>query len=323
MATNPNLKERGKIDISNIILPEDTPETDLPRTVPGMAAMRMAQGQDVKKELERLKGERGVNLVRLEQLHEVSGRKRSLSTDEYDSLRENLRNNPLITPITVSKRADGDWDIISGNNRVDIYRELGRKEIAVYEVEVKEGEGDVKAFYANLLHPSLPDFEKYMRFKNRMKEAGMTPRQMAADSGIKESTINALMTFERLPEGAINILKNDPWCVGVNAVEDFAKITEKGRGAQVIDAIALLSSDKKLTQSNAIKLAASDSVPAKSAKPAPIINTFKIGRLKFAQVRGIENDIRISCGNEEDRAELQKKIEVLIESHIAGKKTSQ
>jgi ParB family chromosome partitioning protein len=52
----------------------------------------------------------------------------------------------------VSKRQDGDWDIISGNNRVDIYRELGRTEIAVFEVEATKEEGDISAFYANLLH---------------------------------------------------------------------------------------------------------------------------------------------------------------------------
>jgi ParB family chromosome partitioning protein len=169
MASNLSLKDRAKMIGKNIVVSDDENESSSPVTVPGMTAMRMAQGQELKNELARLRNERGVNLVPLDQLHSVPGRKRNLSTDEYDALRENLRNNPLITPITVSKNLDGGWNIISGNNRVEIYRELGKKEIAVYEVEVKDGEGDVKAFYANLLHPSLPDFEKYLRFKNRME----------------------------------------------------------------------------------------------------------------------------------------------------------
>jgi ParB family transcriptional regulator, chromosome partitioning protein len=315
MATNLSLKERAKLIGKNIVVADDSDSED-PTTVPGMTAMRVAQSQELKKELERLKGERGVNLIQVDQLYEVEGRRRSLSEDEYAALRDNLRKNPLITPITISKRNNGGWNIISGNNRVAIYRELGIKEIPAYEMEIKDGEGDVKAFYANLLHPSLPDFEKFRRFKIRMEETGMSAREMAAESGIKEDAINALMTFSRLPKEALNILTDNPWCVGVNAVRDFAKIAGSGRAKQVVEAITLLATNKEVTQSAAIKLALSDPKQTSEEKQKPTINIFKLGRMKFAQVRGIQNDIRISCENQEDRAELQKKIEALIKAHI-------
>lgn len=311
-----SMKERSAGINRNLMVEDNTPDTP-PVTVPGMSGMLYAQSRERQQELDRLKSERGVNLVPLNRLHEVEGRKRHLSAEEYAELRDNLRHNQLITPATVSKRPDGDWDIISGNNRVEIYRELGREEIAVYEIEVAEGEGDAKAFYANLLHPSLPDFEKYLGFKKRMKETGMDARKMAAESGISEKRISDFMAFDRLPNEALAILSEGKSAlqIGVTAALEFAKLAESGRGAQVLIALSALNTTPEMTQHQAVKLATSGQTK-NAPKPIATTNVFKLGKMKYAEVRGIDGSIRISLSDADDRAGLQEKIEKLINDHI-------
>lgn len=328
--TRPSLKERAAAVGRNVLM-SDHVEPDAnsaAMTVPGATGMLHAKALELQNEINRLKGERGVNLAPINRLHEVPGRKRKLTPDEYAELRENLRSNPLITPVTVSKRQDGDWDIISGNNRVDIYRELGRTEIAVFEVEATKEEGDISAFYANLLHPSLPDYEKYIGFKRRMEVSGLNIRDTARESGINEKLLYKIMSFDKLPSNALEVIKENPACMGASAAEKFVKMVDKVGVDVVCSAILELAVNPDRTEESAVSSvvdeAAKKAAPKQDAKKVSDVrsNTFKLGRLKFATVSSVKNDMRISFGSEEDREELQQKIEDLIFSHIEEKKRS-
>jgi len=326
----PSLKERAAAVGRNVVVIDssDTGSESAAMTVPGATGMLHAKAIELQNEINRLKNERGVNLAPLNRLHEVAGRKRKLTTEEYAELRENLRNNPLITPVTVCKRSDGDWDIISGNNRVAIYRELGRAEIHVFEVQATKEQGDVSAFYANLLHPSLPDYEKYLGFKQRMEVSGLNIRDTAKESGINEKLLYKIMSFDKLPSDALAIIKENPACIGASAAEKFAKMVDRVGSDIVCSAIQELAVNPERTEESAVssvvEAAAKNAAPKESEKkPRDVTkNTFKFGRLKFATLLSVKNDLRISFGSEEDRKELQQKIEDLISSHIEGKKDS-
>ena len=326
----PSLKERAAAVGRNVVVIDssDSDTESAAMTVPGATGMLHAKAIELQNEINRLKNERGVNLAPVNRLHEVAGRKRKLTADEYAELRENLRNNPLITPVTVCKRTDGDWDIISGNNRVDIYRELGRDEIAVFEVQATKEQGDVSAFYANLLHPSLPDYEKYLGFKQRMEVSGLNVRDTAKESGINEKLLYKIMSFDKLPSEALDIIKENPSCMGASAAEKFAKMVDRVGSDIVCSAILELAVNPERTEDSAVfsvvEAAAKMAAPkAEAKKPSDVrTNTFKLGRLKFATLLSVKNDLRISFGSEEDREELQQKIEDLIFNYIEEKKRS-
>lgn len=148
-----------------------------PKTGPGIhldATARMDAAEQRAEELEALLKKAGAGSpvrIKLDQLHETPGRKRTLSDEEFAELKNNLAKNELVTPITVRPRPNGDgYDIISGHHRTKAHRELKRVDILAVISDVDDLQADLHAFYANLLHPSLPDFQKYLGFKMIQKK---------------------------------------------------------------------------------------------------------------------------------------------------------
>lgn len=311
MAKQLSLKERAASVGKNLRIIESDPNSP-PTTVPGMSGRLHAQALERQQEIDRLKGERGVNKVLLSSLHSVAGRKRKLTDDEYAELRDNLRKNELITPITICKREDGDWDIISGHNRVDIYRDLGFTEIAAYVME-NSSDADIKAFYANLLHPSLPDFEKYLGFKKHMASTGISQEQMATESGIGRSSISRLMSFDRLPEAAIEILIAHPTKLGGATANDLAKLVDQGKSDRVVEAVKNIVFND-VTQSAALAMAAKT-----EAKPAikKELEIFKIksGKSNYAEMRASEKTLRIDFKDEKKAAVFATLIYDMLKEH--------
>jgi ParB family chromosome partitioning protein len=219
----------------------EKPADKSPKTAPGMflnATQRIDAAESRVEELEAKLREAeaaGGQPIALDQLHEVPGRRRKLTPQQYSELQENLRTNPLVTPITVRKRAAGGFEIVSGNNRVAAFRELGRTHIPAALLDSDDDQAAINAFYANLLQPDLPDFEKYLGFKSIVtKHPHLTHAQIADRAGVSRSFVSQLMAFDELPQEALAILTEKPSTVGANAAQDFAALTKKGRAVQVV-----------------------------------------------------------------------------------------
>jgi len=70
--------------------------------------------------------------VDLSDLVEVEGRRRVLSQQEYAELKANIQHNKLTTPVTVRPLGGGKYEIVSGHNRVSIFKEMGLKSIPAF-----------------------------------------------------------------------------------------------------------------------------------------------------------------------------------------------
>jgi ParB family chromosome partitioning protein len=237
----------------------DKPADKTPRTAPGMflnATQRIDAAEARVEELEaKLKEADAASTTRgipLSELHEVAGRRRKLSDAEYDELKQNLRNNALVQAITVRPRAEGGYEVISGNNRVAIYRELGRTDILAVVQAMDDEQADLSGFYANLLQPSLPDFEKYLGFKRRQEYTGKNQKELAQEAGIPEQTLSDLFAFDKLPAQARTILAEKPHLLGSSAALKLALAAVAGRTDAVIDAVQRLAADPKYTQAQAV-----------------------------------------------------------------------
>jgi ParB family chromosome partitioning protein len=312
MSNKLTMKERAAGIGMNIQVTRRDPDA-APKTMPGHSLMFRAQSSEMQDEIDRLKNEQGVKKVAISRLHKVAGRQRNLTAEEYADLRENLRNNALITPVTVCKRADGDWDIVAGNNRTDVYRELGRTEIEIFEIAASLEEANVSAFYSNLLHPSLPDFEKYLGFKRRMEETGKTQDQIAAESGIGKGVISKLMSFGRLPASAIEILTLHPTKLGSSAALELAQLVEQGKAERVLTAIKEIVF-KDVSQSSAVAAAAKIETKA-TVKPEIQNLKIKAGKSTFAEIRGADSTLRISFKDEQKRVEFSAIIYDLLKKY--------
>jgi ParB family chromosome partitioning protein len=244
----------------------------------------------------------------LDVLIEVPHRRRRLTPEQFDELKGNLANNPLIHPITVQRAADGRFEIISGHNRAEVYRSLGRALIPVVVMELDADHVDRSAFYANLLQPSLSDFEKYLGFKAERDRTGHSQKQMAKDAGVSESIISMLFSFDHLPEEALLLVERRPEVIGMSCAAEMAKLCRSGRKSEVIDAVEQLV-EGRLTQKEAIRLA-SKKVAIAVARPvskAPV--RVRVGRLEFCQYQARGTSLRIEFRSEEQRAEAEAVID--------------
>ncbi len=250
--------------------------------------------------------------VPLDMLIEVPHRRRRLTPEQFDELKGNLAHNPLIHPITVQRVADGRFEIISGHNRAEVYRSLGRTLIPVVVMELDTDHVDRSAFYANLLQPSLSDFEKYLGFKAERDRTGHSQKQMAKDAGVSESILSMLFSFDHLPEEAWLLGELRREAIGMRGAAELAKLARSGRKAEVIDAMEQLV-EGRLTQKEAIRHA-SRKVALAVARPTPQAPVrVRVGRLEFCQYQSRGTSLRIEFRSEEQRIEAEAVIAAALQ----------
>jgi ParB family transcriptional regulator, chromosome partitioning protein len=251
--------------------------------------------------------------IPLDRIHEVPGRRRFMPADKYTELRENLRQNRLITPITVQVRSDGDYEIVSGHHRTDAYRELGRQTIRGVIGEGTSVEAEDGAFFANLMQSDLTDYEKYIGLKRlHSRHAKLSQAELGSRVGISASQVNALLAFDRLPAEALEVVEENKAIMGARAASELATVTEAGKSERVIEAVRKLAA-KELDQAQAVKFARS--VPAgKKAKPAGASYKVKTGKSTWCDVRMTKNIMRIEFTSEQVAEGVQEAIKSYLET---------
>lgn len=300
-------------------------ESGTPRSLETMPAQLGAfrlEAQEYQRKIEALQaqleealknGNGGIDIP-LAKLHEVKGRRRYMSPEEYRDLRENLRANELNQPIVVDMRADGEFELVSGHHRSDAYRELGRKSIrGVLRANTAENPA-VAAFYANLFQSPLTDFEKYLGFTELQRQfPGITQAQIAERSGKPESTISYLMAFRDLPDSVISTLHETPTLLGSDAASAFAKLTRSGKADKVVEAIRQLA-EGAIDQKRAIALASAEPLKEASGRPTPQIVKIRDGKKNYCQIRRTAKVLRLDFESESEAQEVMKVVQEVLEA---------
>ena len=289
-----------------------------PRTAPGQLMHLQATAASQREEIERLKAAlQGAAKAKLpvSRLHEVAGRRRKLTAEQYSELKANLEKYPLSTPVSVEERPDGDWDIVAGNNRVSIYRELGREEIEANILDIDRSLVERVAFFSNLLSPSLSDFEKYWNFKRLQEGTELTRQDLAESAGLAKSHVSRIFAFEGLPDEAKEILSQRPERLGSHAAAKLANATSVGKAVEVTEAIRRLVEDEAFTQENAVKLATARPKDSGTATRETLV--VKVGKKRFCEITTRNGMIGVKLNDESDQAEQwAKEIQAFIESKL-------
>jgi ParB family transcriptional regulator, chromosome partitioning protein len=267
----------------------------------------------LKKELSEAQQSKGAIDIPLIELHEVPGRRRHMPAEKYAELRENLRHNKLIHPVVVLARSEGGFEILSGHHRTDAFRELGRQSIRCVVGDTTSEEADEGAFFANLMQSDLTDYEKYVGLKRfQHKHAKLKQAEIAEQIGISQSYVSLLLSYDRLPDAAREILEANVGIVGATAAAELASISELGKSDRVVDAVRQVSS-RKLDQTQAIRFAR-DGDRAKAAKPVATTYKVKAGKNTWCDVRRAKNVMRIEFQSEEVAEAVQDAIKRTLET---------
>ena len=235
----------------------------------------------------------GPREVALDQLIEVPGRRRRLAVEEFEELKANLEHNPLIHPIAVRARGENQFEIVSGHNRVDAYRALGRQTIAISVVQVAEPEIDRAAFFANLLQPTLPPYEKFLGFRAEQVRTGSSQKDLAQAAGVAPDVVSRLLACADLSAEVHAILEKNPGLLGRLAIDEMVASTRAGRGQRVIEAVQLLAAGT-LNQTQAVAYARKEgSAPAPVTKRRPVVVKGRDGR-EFCRIESTANALRVT-----------------------------
>lgn len=317
-----NLAARSKAAMQRVDDAELSP-TDTPKParspVSNAGAMMIMQPQitAAEKRAESAEAKLGKALsVTLDRLVSVPGRRRKLTEEQFAQLRANLATNPLIQPIVVKRVGDDKFEVISGDNRLAAYRELGRDEIDITISSTLESEHEASraAFFANLLQPSLPDYEKYLGFKQEMMRTGHTQAELAQQAGISQTLMSGIFSFSMLPPLVAEVLSSTPSALSSFGATVFASALKSGKITDAA-AVALLKSrvDNKTTESDMLRRLVKSS-SAKPSKPTATRFTFREGRAAKCALIATANGLRIEFKNDFDREWIEAEVKQLLQS---------
>jgi len=267
-------------------------------------------------ELERDAKERPRELD-LDALVEVEGRRRALTPEQYEELRENLRTNPLIHPVTVRPLDGGRFEIVSGANRARAFRDLGRTRISVSVLTVDDNGVERAAFFANLIQSELPDYEKYQGFARERRRTGKSQEALAKEAGVSSSALSMLFAFDELPDEALRLIETRPSAMGMSCAAQLAKATPK-HGERVVEAVRRLVAGE-ITQKEAAKYAVAAAAPERRQKPPEAV-AIKAGRQEYCRYLGRAASIRIDFKSPEKRAAAEDAIAEVLRRLAAGEK---
>lgn len=289
-----------------------------PRTAPGHLMQLQATAEKQRHEIEDLKAQlqKASRAKRpIARMHEVPGRRRKLTLEQYAELKANLAKFPLANPIVLEDRSDGDWNINAGNNRVAIYRELGIEEIDSIVTNVDPELAERLGFFSNLFSPSLSDYEKYLNFQRLQQGAdALTRQEIASAAGLSGAHVSRIFSFDDLPDEAKKVLAERPERLGAEAAVQLARAAAEGRSEKVIDAIKRLVIDEKYLQKDAIK-----AVQPQKLKAAPSNQPLfvKVGRKNYCEITARNGVIGVKLRAEADRAdEWANEIRLFIEAKL-------
>lgn len=246
--------------------------------------------------------------VAIAELVIVPGRQRLLTKEEFAELKGNLAAFPLVNPVTIRALPTGGFELIAGHNRVQAYRELGRPDIEAHTIELEDAQVLPAAFYSNLLAPELPDYEKYLGFKQIQQATGKSQNELARESGLSTALISYLFSFDGLGQGAHAILSAHPHVAG-------ATLISKIKGLPFVEDALRQLAEGTITQQQALAIATNQGKSeAKVAPAAPVV--IKQGKTRVAEIsmRGATAIIKLK-----DPAALPalvKKIEEMIRAEI-------
>lgn len=305
------IKAQAEAELAKTAL--QTPST--PRTAIGQASAFQLTIAEKDRELQAMMASKSSIEIDITELHEVPGRKRSLTLEQFNDLKGNLANNPLTSPVTVRKREQGGYEIIAGHNRIQAFKDLGRTKILSVVLDFTDDEADRSAFYSNLLAPSLPDFEKYLGFSERAKKMKFTQEQLADEAGISRQLVGFLLSYDHLPADALTVLHEaeDKSILGATAAQKLASLVKLGKQDRVTDAVRKLATGE-LSQSAAVAYA-SERNTQKLRKPESIV--IRQGKKTFCSISKFTKDLRLSFSSEDDLSdELIEKIKMVIQGHV-------
>ena len=120
--------------------------------------------------------------------------------DELENLAQSIRENGILQPITVRKREDKKYELVSGERRLRAARLVGMAKIPSIVINIDDKNSAMFSIIENLQRQSLNFFEEAEAIEKLVGEYAMSREEVALKLGLAPSTVSNKLRILRLPE---------------------------------------------------------------------------------------------------------------------------
>lgn len=120
--------------------------------------------------------------------------------DELENLAQSIRENGILQPITVRKREDKKYELVSGERRLRAARLVGMVKIPSIVINIEDKNSAMFLIIENLQRQSLDFFEEAEAIEKLVGEYAMSREEVAQKLGLAPSTVSNKLRILRLPE---------------------------------------------------------------------------------------------------------------------------
>ncbi|MBR4950006.1 MAG: ParB/RepB/Spo0J family partition protein [Clostridia bacterium] len=121
------------------------------------------------------------------------------SQKKIDALANSIREDGLISPISVRPAENGMFELIAGERRLRACIQVGYRRIPCIVSKATEKESATLALSENLLREDLNFFEEALALENLLKEFGYTQEELAKKLGMSQSAVANKIRLLKLP----------------------------------------------------------------------------------------------------------------------------
>ena len=162
-------------------------------------------------------------------VEEVTGSKRLILADieinpkqprrDFDEaalneLAASIKLHDIIQPLTVSKLANGKYQLIAGERRFRASKIAGLKDVPVYIRQANDQQLLELALLENLQRENLNAVEVALSYKRMMEELNYTQEQVAERMGKERSTVTNYIRLLKLPPDIQLAVRNGSLTMG-------------------------------------------------------------------------------------------------------------
>ena len=188
--------------------------------------------------------------------------RKEFAPEALEELAQSIRQQGVITPVTVRKMPDDTYQLIAGERRTRAAQMAGLKEIPAYVRIATDNQMMEMALVENIQRENLNAMEVALAYKALIEECRLTHDQLSEKVGKNRSTITNYLRLLNLPAETQLALSNDQ--ISMAHARALAGVEDITLHLEILHAII----DRHLSVHQAEEM-------AKNAKKKPVARTAK------------------------------------------------
>jgi ParB family chromosome partitioning protein len=140
--------------------------------------------------------------------------RRDFDEQSLQELATSIRLHDIIQPLTVSKLANGKFQLIAGERRFRAAKIAGLKDVPAYIRVANDQQLLELALLENIQRENLNAVEMALSFKRMMEELDYTQEQVAERMGKERSTVTNYIRLLKLPPDILSAVRNNTLTMG-------------------------------------------------------------------------------------------------------------